>query len=140
MEELRNQQPVQGDHLDQPSPQVFQDLCTARKILTRETWTKGSAIVAGKYCAMTAIAHTLDITKAAKGDHDQARFEACRALLSREVPDTFLVDEHHRSLGLRVVAYNDDIYTTLDDILALYDRAIAAAQKVEGGRKDQGPQ
>lgn len=95
-----------------PNSQLVADLRAARaRIADPKRWSKGEmAYVRGYNCAETA-------TRCGDVDRQSAQLQALKAAL----PSGF--QRYH------VYVYNDDERTTHADIVSLYDRAIAAAER-----------
>lgn len=93
---------------------VKENLIAARALIdTPEKWHKGSMQYNGCFCAMGAIGEALRETGYREWIRQSKEFK----MVDRLVPDPF------RDLPL----YNDYSGTTHADIMALFDRAIAAA-------------
>ncbi len=91
---------------------VKENLIAAKALIdTPEKWIKGGLRSADCFCAMGAVGHIR--TKGgwiSETDEYQALADAVPDVFQRSVPN-----------------FNDDATTTHDDIMALFDRAIAAA-------------
>jgi len=105
--------------------QLADDLIAARALIaTPGTWCKG--LSSGQNCTMWAV--NLVTTGKANGTaYAGARWQAAEHALRRQVPR--LPFDHRGEFDAHpVVRFNDAPTTTHNDILALFDRAIQAAQ------------
>jgi len=98
---------------------LHDDLVAAKALIdTPEKWRKGPNFYVGKcHCAMTAAGEAIR-----DGGNWQDRAVAIRLAMVDALPEPF------RSLNhFHVIDFNDHPATTHADVMALFDRAIAAA-------------
>lgn len=94
---------------------VKENLIKAKALIdTPEKWGRGEYVKNECFCAIGALAEALGVNPVSSGLTMSKEYEA----LLGAVPDTFY----------GVWRYNDAEDTTHSDIMALYDRAIAAAE------------
>lgn len=88
-------------------------------------WTQSSSVAAAgtKLCIMTALGRTL-----CPSDYEIKRnreFQLARHFLA----EAMIPDRDTRPIYIALTVYNDDPTTTHEDVMALYDRAIALAEE-----------
>lgn len=99
--------------------QLADDLRAAKALIdTPEKWVKGVDFTRTRRCAMAAI---IDALGQPMGGY---RFSECDRALCKALT----IRKRRGSYPHPVVAFNDDLDTSHADILALFDRAIAAAE------------
>lgn len=108
-------------------PPVAADLVRAKKrIEDPENWCKGSYNLGESYCLLGALGYGIDPFENydSFGKYDElicTKYAAHVVFLVKALPSEF------RLAGLRLHIYNDNETTTHQEIMDLYDRAIALA-------------
>jgi hypothetical protein len=96
--------------------QLAEDLKAAKALIADEAkWTRRTFEEGGCFCALGAVAEAVKFDPWSNWSHDPRAWN-CKLALEAETPDR------------DVPAFNDHPRTTHADVLALFDRAIAAAE------------
>ena len=100
---------------------VHENLIAAKALIdTPQKWTKGHYQFGDCFCSLGALGCVLEMTPS--DDMGGNEIALGMALPADFEPDSEL------TVGTKVVNYNDHPETTHADIMALFDRAIAAAE------------